>query len=177
MTIPVAEAAAKKVAKHKVEESAKKKIAKKVAKKAVDAGKKSGKQFMGSKVSPKMMKAPVSYSVRKQHNILVGMWLATSIVYAFAYYNTDGLTIQTFFKRMGAIQLVFFVLSILVLFDTFAEVVGMFSILVFLAVIIQNGNAIIKGFSAFTPAGNPVSTASATATSQSGNTINGVTHF
>lgn len=164
---------AKKVVKHEVKKKEKKAVADAAAKKAASTAQKTsekaktgakkavksgGKRLQNSKFNPgsKHWRAPVSYSVRKQHNLLIGMWFASSAVYAFAYYNSqDTITIQTFWKRFIAIQFVFFVLSIAVLFDTFARVVGLFSTLVFLGICFTNQKAIIQGFSAITAGIHP----------------------
>lgn len=175
MTIPIAEGAAKHVVKSGAKHAAKKKVlhkkeiaaqAKKTVSdsvtkgkdKAKSTGKKAVKSFSNSKLSPKFMPAPVSYNVRKQHNILIGMWFATTAIYAFSYYNNEAaikanpsvqpITTSTFWKRFIAIQFVFFLLSIAVLFDVIAPAVGLFSILVFLGVLFTNGTAVLEGFKA-----------------------------
>jgi hypothetical protein len=173
MTIPLAEGAAKHAAVSGAKHAAKKKlihkgeIAARAKKSAGDAvtntkdtakrgGKKAAKRFSDSKLNPKFMPAPTSYSVRKQHNILIGMWMACNFVWIFAYYNNEAaiaanpnvqpITTKLLFTRWVAINFAFFILSVLVLFDTFARVVGSFSILIFVGMVMTNQTAILEGF-------------------------------
>ena len=150
-----------------------KKIAKKAATKASEKGKeavkgtvkrgkesvkRNGERLKKSRFNPgsKFWRAPASYNVRKQHNILVMMWLATVSVWVFAYFASQKLTdskkmsLQTFVQRGIAINFVFFVLSLLVMADTFAPAIGMFSVLVFLGVLINQQEAVLSGMAAIT---------------------------
>ena len=147
-------AAVKHEAKHLAEKKAKSKLRKKVESKGKDAydgvkvkAKKTVKKN-ANKFVPHKEHAPMSFSVRKQKNILVGMWFASIIVYTFAFLSSNGtITIGTFWKRFITIHFTFLFLSILVLFDTFARAVGIFSVLVFLAILLQpvNSAAIVNG--------------------------------
>lgn len=195
----IAGAAAKGVAKHIAKDEAKHIAKKKVQTRLSEGkerGKQSGKKFIektgthakkGVKkgvdrvkkhVSP--MKSPPSYNVRRYHNMLIGVWMGTTIAHALPYFvnQTDHVK---FWKQFWAIQFTFFILSILVMFQKLSKIAAYLGVAILLTTMLMNGTAILKVFAAFgdgliTPkAGNNVTSNTAAnnalPTPQAGNNV------
>lgn len=169
MAAEIPEAVVKHEAKKKMQKSLAERTkakAKEKAKDVVVSGKRSARRAVtsakrgakNSKFNPtsKYWRAPASYSVRKQHSLLVSMWVAFIAIWVFAYFASRGqMSGSTFWKRGIAIHFVFMVLSLFVMSETFAPAVGMLSVVVVLAVAMSVQNYLMDGMAAIVLGLNP----------------------
>ena len=143
---PVAKAVVKKSLKDKAKSQAKK-----VATNAAESGKenirKGAKNFTRRYDS---IRTPKTLKTHRSHNLLVAMWFAGTLI-ILSELVIDGVVSTDVWKRMFAFQMTMFVLSWLVLIDTFTVIVAWFSVLVVIALALAPNRAkniadIITGF-------------------------------
>lgn len=159
--------------KHKAEATIKTKAKEHVAKKKSDASKfikdtgakgkaKAGKVAKAHK--PHFFKSPPSYNVRKYHNLLISMWLISTILMISDYFSDGKQGSVAFWKRWWALQVVFFILSLLVMIQSMTKVVSYLSVLITITVAFINRagltggvmTALTNGLKAPQPAAIPV---------------------
>ena len=138
----VAKAVAKKSLKEKAKTQAKRAVTN-----ATESGRKGAQEFTRKYDS---IRTPKTLKTHRSHNLLVAMWFVGTLI-ILSELVIDGVVSTDVWKRMFAFQMTMFVLSWLVLIETFTVIVGWFSVLVVLALALAPNRAknivdLISGF-------------------------------